>query len=354
MIMSHSEWRNNVTLSGEPDSQTASQQQQQQQQGQQQPDSNHQGTWFDSGALPDDDFLDRSFSTNSEAHPSMFKQGEPGEGFSLASNPDGDSKMMFSGMSSSTLPQQVSSESLKHGALSHQNSSLTSNASAANAASSSGSLNQTSPTASVQFAPSSLTARLLGGNVAASGSANRFQPPASPNNAPMELSPNPAASSTPYKVFQQLLQQQQQQPQPAQSGSSANFSWDQQLSPQAPGPLPLFLQQTALPRSKNVVPSRTLSASVDHDHDAGAYDPLDGRHSLIQPHENDILMGRGGKNNQHAGNENLRRLAREYCTVYSAAAKKDKPSIAAQLVEHVQGLDPPGRYVFFMIFLLAC
>ena len=36
----------------------------------------------------------------------------------------------------------------------------------------------------------------------------------------------------------------------------------------------------------------------------------------IEPHENDILMGRGGKNNQHSGNEKLRQIARKGCKQY--------------------------------------
>ena len=63
------------------------------------------------------------------------------------------------------------------------------------------------------------------------------------------------------------------------------------------------------------------------------------------PNKNDVLLGRGGKNNQHSGNEQLRRLAREMSHSYAAAPKRNKPSIAWLLVTKIRFLNPPGRYV---------
>jgi hypothetical protein len=64
-----------------------------------------------------------------------------------------------------------------------------------------------------------------------------------------------------------------------------------------------------------------------------------------QPNENDVLLGRGGRNNQWSGNEQLREMAREMCDAYSAAPKRNKPAIAMLLVLKVRALTPMGRYV---------
>jgi len=69
-----------------------------------------------------------------------------------------------------------------------------------------------------------------------------------------------------------------------------------------------------------------------------------GADSIIEPHENDVLMGRGGKNNQHSGNEKLREFAREQCEQYTQSTKKGKSYISKDLVEKMRQLDPPARY----------
>eukprot|EP00980_Cylindrotheca_fusiformis_P017861 scaffold5653_cov147-Cylindrotheca_fusiformis.AAC.23 len=66
---------------------------------------------------------------------------------------------------------------------------------------------------------------------------------------------------------------------------------------------------------------------------------------IFQPHENDVLMGRGGRNNQHVGNEQLRVLARKRCDDYVKATKKGKSIISKELVRMVREMNPPGRCV---------
>jgi len=65
----------------------------------------------------------------------------------------------------------------------------------------------------------------------------------------------------------------------------------------------------------------------------------------IEPTENDILMGRGGKNNQHVGNEKLRDLARGRCEDYRMSSKKGKSYISRELVQRVREMEPPGRFL---------
>ncbi|KAL3943848.1 MAG: hypothetical protein SGBAC_002099 [Bacillariaceae sp.] len=67
--------------------------------------------------------------------------------------------------------------------------------------------------------------------------------------------------------------------------------------------------------------------------------------NIHEPHENDVLMGRGGKNNQHVGNEQLRTFARGRSTNYQNASKKGKSSISRELVRIVRDLQPPGRFL---------
>ncbi|CAB9528249.1 expressed unknown protein [Seminavis robusta] len=68
-------------------------------------------------------------------------------------------------------------------------------------------------------------------------------------------------------------------------------------------------------------------------------------HPPILPHENDILLGRGGKNNMHVGNEKLRELARTVAEQYHRSSKKEKSYLSRTLVQKVKEMDPPGRFL---------
>jgi hypothetical protein len=65
--------------------------------------------------------------------------------------------------------------------------------------------------------------------------------------------------------------------------------------------------------------------------------------STSTPNPNDILMGRGGKNNQHSGNEFLRTIARRVCEDYRVASKKGKSDLSRDLVRQVRERTPSGR-----------
>ena len=66
----------------------------------------------------------------------------------------------------------------------------------------------------------------------------------------------------------------------------------------------------------------------------------------IEPHEHDVLMGRGGRNNQHSGNEILRQFARVQKDKYQMASKKGKSALSRLIVRQMRELDPPARCVF--------
>ena len=49
---------------------------------------------------------------------------------------------------------------------------------------------------------------------------------------------------------------------------------------------------------------------------------------MIIPDDNDVLMGRGGRNFEHVGNEQLRRFAHDRVRDYQRATKKQKAAIS--------------------------
>jgi hypothetical protein len=71
-------------------------------------------------------------------------------------------------------------------------------------------------------------------------------------------------------------------------------------------------------------------------------DAMQNGHTVVLT-ESDVLLGRGGKKNQHAGNEKLRLMATKYSSLYGTALKKEKPAIASLLVHLIQSMKPSGR-----------
>lgn len=61
--------------------------------------------------------------------------------------------------------------------------------------------------------------------------------------------------------------------------------------------------------------------------------------------DNDVLCGRGGATNSHCGNRSYRKLVKKFKDKYLKAKKKEKPSVAAEVVEIIRNLDPPGRFL---------
>lgn len=64
------------------------------------------------------------------------------------------------------------------------------------------------------------------------------------------------------------------------------------------------------------------------------------------PNVNDVLCGRGGSINSHAGNEHFRQLVEKRKRVYlTARFKREKRLIASSIVSEIRELDPPGRFL---------
>jgi hypothetical protein len=87
-------------------------------------------------------------------------------------------------------------------------------------------------------------------------------------------------------------------------------------------------KSTAQPRPQITVPPRGIGPIVD-------------------PNENDVLCGRGGRINSHTGNIKFRDTITEKKKEYLAPATKklEKAHIAASIVYDIRALDPPGRFL---------
>jgi hypothetical protein len=96
--------------------------------------------------------------------------------------------------------------------------------------------------------------------------------------------------------------------------------------------------QVALPYSNDVA----SQARIGSKQLAGNEGAMKDSHTIVVT-ENDVLLGRGGKKNQHIGNEKLRFMATKYSSFYRAALKREKPVIALLLVHLVQTTNPSGR-----------
>ena len=59
--------------------------------------------------------------------------------------------------------------------------------------------------------------------------------------------------------------------------------------------------------------------------------------------KSDVLSGRGGATNSHSGNKAFRKLVKEYQELYMKAKKRDKPGVAAMLVEKIR--ENGGRFL---------
>ncbi len=68
--------------------------------------------------------------------------------------------------------------------------------------------------------------------------------------------------------------------------------------------------------------------------------------SGVEPHEHDVLCGRGGNINIHPGNARFRQKveSRKRCYI-DARFKREKRLIAESIIKDIKRLDPPGRFL---------
>mmetsp|Transcript_17701 Transcript_17701/g.43636 ORF Transcript_17701/g.43636 Transcript_17701/m.43636 type:complete len:555 (+) Transcript_17701:1464-3128(+) len=75
--------------------------------------------------------------------------------------------------------------------------------------------------------------------------------------------------------------------------------------------------------------------------------PPGGIGPIADPNENDVLCGRGGRINSHAGNRQFREVIQSRKTAYLAPTTKklEKAHIAAAIVNDIRSMQPPGRFL---------
>lgn len=70
------------------------------------------------------------------------------------------------------------------------------------------------------------------------------------------------------------------------------------------------------------------------------------RQVIKEPHDHDVLCGRGGGINSHSGNKNFRNWVKEQKEIYNLASNKnEKAAISEKIVNRVKALDPSGRFL---------
>jgi hypothetical protein len=95
-------------------------------------------------------------------------------------------------------------------------------------------------------------------------------------------------------------------------------------------------------------PDRTGTEDYRHMYPVGSHSPygaIPRGPFIMDINNNDVLCGRGGATNSHVGNREFRKLVKKFKDKYLSAKKKDKPAVAAEVVEVIRKLDPPGRFL---------
>jgi len=93
---------------------------------------------------------------------------------------------------------------------------------------------------------------------------------------------------------------------------------------------------------------RSSESSDSHDSDDSKRTAEDiYREKLVHdPGPHDVLCGRGGGTNNHAGNVKFRLMVNGSNKLrYLAASKAEKPKVAAEVVRMWRAQDPPGRFL---------
>merc|ERR1712032_216705 len=67
--------------------------------------------------------------------------------------------------------------------------------------------------------------------------------------------------------------------------------------------------------------------------------------NIKDPHENDVLYGRGGGTNHHKGNKKYRKMVENRKLEYVNSKRNDKPLVALEIVRIWRAQLPPGRFL---------
>ena len=64
-----------------------------------------------------------------------------------------------------------------------------------------------------------------------------------------------------------------------------------------------------------------------------------------EPHENDVMYGRGGGTNHHPGNKRYRKMVEDRKLEYVNCKRLDKPLVALEIIRLWRAQLPPGRFL---------
>lgn len=67
--------------------------------------------------------------------------------------------------------------------------------------------------------------------------------------------------------------------------------------------------------------------------------------NIKDPHDNDVMYGRGGGTNHHPGNKTYRKLVEDRKLEYVNSKRLDKPLVALEIIRLWRGQLPPGRFL---------
>jgi len=68
--------------------------------------------------------------------------------------------------------------------------------------------------------------------------------------------------------------------------------------------------------------------------------------AIDEPGVNDVMLGRGAGTNRHPGNKTFRNICKEFQEKYIKAINNyEKYLITMEIMERIQNLDPPGRFI---------
>lgn len=66
---------------------------------------------------------------------------------------------------------------------------------------------------------------------------------------------------------------------------------------------------------------------------------------IKDPHDNDVLYGRGGGTNHHPGNKRYRKMVEDRKLDYVNSKRLDKPLVALEIIREWRAQEPPGRFL---------
>jgi hypothetical protein len=67
--------------------------------------------------------------------------------------------------------------------------------------------------------------------------------------------------------------------------------------------------------------------------------------NIKEPHDNDVMYGRGGGTNHHPGNKQYRQMVEDRKLEYVNSKRLDKPLVALEIIRFWRGQIPSGRFL---------